>query len=56
MRAFVNIYIERIKNIITAFHERRFSGKVIIEIDFKSGGICDAHCSSKEKIELTAAK
>lgn len=56
MRVFVLIYFERLRSLLLDMNQKKFWGKITIEIDFKDGGITDAYVSAKEKIVLPASR
>lgn len=52
MRAFVNIWNDRIKDIIVGLHNRNFWGTLTLKISFKDGGITGVKCSPEEDIKI----
>ena len=56
MRPFVVLYFERIKAVMLALGDRKFFGKLTIEVDFKDGGVVDVYITPRERIVLTASK
>lgn len=48
----MNIWVEKIKFVLMELHNRRFCGKLTMEIDFKDGGVASMHTSIKEQIRI----
>lgn len=46
------IWIDKIKFVFLQLSDRKFCGKLTMEIDFKDGGVASMHTNIKEQIRI----
>lgn len=52
MRAFVIVWVDKIKFVLLQLNQRQFTGTMTIEINFRDGGIASMHSNIKEQVKI----